>query len=226
MLVDFHSSFADLMDSLLTLFRISTSDNWSELMTPAVAQAPVRSCGDDCVPQGVDLLKLYNSTGDTSFLVQARELFRGCQTADELNAMREIIACEYPDPDTGLCQVCHCTNVQKVTTVRFLVLLCRMKTKVTHLLWRQSTCGTSELVGYLIFTLFLCCSNFILLNLVMAVLMQELQSAIQSSEKKSKSGLGMLMSVSAATSKWYADSNCPCACARKTFAHACMGACS
>jgi hypothetical protein len=58
------------------------------------------------------------------------------------------------------------------------------------------------MVGYLIFTLFLCCSNFILLNLVMAVLMQELQSAIQSSEKKSRTGLGMLMSVSAATSKW------------------------
>jgi hypothetical protein len=38
-----------------------------------------------------------------------------------------------------------------------------------------STCGTSEIVGYGIFTIFLCCSNFILLNLVMAVLMQELQ---------------------------------------------------
>jgi len=35
------------------------------------------------------------------------------------------------------------------------------------------TCG-KEHVGYVIFTVFLCMSNFILLNLVMAVLMQEL----------------------------------------------------
>ena len=37
------------------------------------------------------------------------------------------------------------------------------------------TCGGTDIVGYLIFTVFLCISNFILLNLVMAVLMQELQ---------------------------------------------------
>jgi len=36
------------------------------------------------------------------------------------------------------------------------------------------TCGKAQ-VGYVIFTVFLCMSNFILLNLVMAVLMQELQ---------------------------------------------------
>jgi len=35
------------------------------------------------------------------------------------------------------------------------------------------TCGKAH-VGYVIFTVFLCMSNFILLNLVMAVLMQEL----------------------------------------------------
>jgi hypothetical protein len=98
---------------------------------------------------------------------------------------------------------------------------------VTRHLCVQSTCGTSEMVGYLIFTLFLCCSNFILLNLVMAVLMQELQSAIQSSEKKAKSGLGMLMSVSAATSKWYADSNCRPTRARKnTQRFSCALACA
>jgi hypothetical protein len=66
----------------------------------------------------------------------------------------------------------------------------------------QGTCGTVDFLGYGIFTVFLCCSNFILLNLVMAVLMQELQNAINASERKGKSGLNMLMQVSAATSKW------------------------
>ena len=105
LLVDFHASFRDLGDSLLTLFRISTSDNWSELMTAAVAQAPERSCGDECIALGVSLLKQYSSTGDNVFLIEARELFKGCQTTEELNGMSEILACEHPDPDTGMCQV-------------------------------------------------------------------------------------------------------------------------
>jgi len=66
----------------------------------------------------------------------------------------------------------------------------------------EGTCGKTDIIGYLIFTIFLCISNFILLNLVMAVLMQELQSAIHASQRKSSPGLSMLMNVSAATSKW------------------------
>ena len=40
------------------------------------------------------------------------------------------------------------------------------------------TCGKADIVGYGIFTIFLCISNFILLNLVMAVLMRELQVSL------------------------------------------------
>lgn len=53
----------------------------------------------------------------------------------------------------------------------------------------------------MVFSFFLCLSNFILLNLVMAVLMQELQEAMQRSQK-TQSSLSVLMSVSAAANKW------------------------
>ncbi len=65
-----------------------------------------------------------------------------------------------------------------------------------------STCGSAEFLGYGIFSFFLLASNFILLNLVMAVLMQELGRAMAAAHKKSSTGLSMLMSVSDATSKW------------------------
>jgi hypothetical protein len=65
-----------------------------------------------------------------------------------------------------------------------------------------STCGSAEFLGYGIFSFFLLASNFILLNLVMAVLMQELGRAMAAAHKKNSTGLSMLMSVSDATSKW------------------------
>ena len=168
-LVDFHATFENLADALLTLFRIGTSDNWSELMTATVRQPGSRPEGDENFAATENLLRLYNSTGDASYLKSARSLFPSCMTADEVNKLSSVLSCRYPDRDTGEC---------------------------------QGTCGTVDFLGYGIFTVFLCCSNFILLNLVMAVLMQELQNAINASERKGKSGLNMLMQVSAATSKW------------------------
>jgi hypothetical protein len=64
------------------------------------------------------------------------------------------------------------------------------------------TCGNYTIAS-IIFSGFLAMSNFILLNLVMAVLMQELSSAISSSDrKKTTETLSVLVGVSQATAKW------------------------
>ena len=68
-LIDFHATFANLMDALLTLFRISTSDNWSELMMAAVRQ-PGRRGEESDVAVATELLQRYNSTGDVYHLIR------------------------------------------------------------------------------------------------------------------------------------------------------------
>jgi len=165
-LLDYHASFRDLGMALLTLFRISTSDNWSEIMDACTMEPEGRPSGKEAADKVKELLRMYNATGDMRPIFLAREELPGCQTAGELAALSDEIFCEFPD-EFGAC---------------------------------PTTCG-GEFVASALFSFFLCASSFILLNLVMAVLMQELQNAIAVSSK-SKSSLSVLMSVSAATNKW------------------------
>ncbi len=36
--------------------------------------------------------------------LQARNLFRSCVTTDEVHRMSEVLTCQYPDFDSGLCE--------------------------------------------------------------------------------------------------------------------------
>lgn len=166
-LLDYHASFKDLGMALLTLFRISTSDNWSEIMDACTLEPDGRPSGGDAIEKVKELIEQYRATGKMQYLSQARIELPVCQTAGELSALEDFVSCEYPDLQSGTC---------------------------------PTTCG-NNLVSSTLFSFFLCASSFILLNLVMAVLMQELQNAIAVSSK-SKSSLSVLMSVSAATNKW------------------------
>jgi len=169
-LLEHHASFSNLGMALLTLFRICTADNWSEIMAACSLRAGPRVFDGNATQMAMESLRRFNATGDVRDIHTARSILPGCQSATEINALDEIISCAIRDPLTGLC---------------------------------PSNCGNME-VSSLLFSMFLCASNFVLLNLVMAVLMQELQAsmdAVVKSETKKKS-LSVLLSVSSATSKW------------------------
>jgi len=164
----YHASFRNLGMALLTLFRICTADNWSEVMHAASLTLEARPVPD---PLGAvrEHLVGYNSTGDVREIRRARLLLPGCQSAEELAALDEFVSCRHRDRLTGQC---------------------------------PSTCG-SKAFSSILFSMFLCAGNFVLLNLVMAVLMQELQASLTAAASREQNkSLSVLLSVSAATSKW------------------------
>jgi hypothetical protein len=133
-LLDMHATFTNSGVALLTLFRIATGDDWSNIMGSTSMEAGPRS-SPNATKIALELLRLYNYTQDLNFLEQARHTLPICQTQDELATLSEIISCEDED----------------------------------YLGYCQSTCG-SYLMSSLIFTTFLCASQFVLLNLVIFLL--------------------------------------------------------
>ena len=161
-----HATFEDIGMSFLTLFRIATGDNWSEVMNSCQLEPGPRRSGDAAVRTAISYIKEYIATGSYTYLEMARSELPACQTLEELEAMKEVVTCRYPD-EFGSC---------------------------------PSTCGV-KIISNLLFSAFLCASNFILLNLVMAVLMQELQAAIVEPEVKANMAVASLVAMSKATSK-------------------------
>jgi len=159
-----HANFRDIGMAFLTLFRISTGDNWSEIMQSCSLQPGLRPF-EDSLQRAKLFLQEYQVSHDPLLLDFAMQELPVCQTEEELLELRGLVSCVYPD-SFGRC---------------------------------PSTCGIKELSN-LLFSAFLCASNFILLNLVMAVLMQELQAAIVApSEKVRTDGVVALMQINKAT---------------------------
>jgi hypothetical protein len=130
-LLDPHATFTNTGIALLTLFRIATGDDWSNIMGSTSMEAGIRQSGSNATAQALDFMLRYNATLDIQMLKMARKALPICQTSEELASLSAIISCEEED-FLGYC---------------------------------PSTCG-SYLLSSLVFTVFLCVSQFVLLNLV------------------------------------------------------------
>eukprot|EP00291_Cryptomonas_curvata_P014439 CAMPEP_0172153224 /NCGR_PEP_ID=MMETSP1050-20130122/1310_1 /TAXON_ID=233186 /ORGANISM="Cryptomonas curvata, Strain CCAP979/52" /LENGTH=988 /DNA_ID=CAMNT_0012821705 /DNA_START=410 /DNA_END=3377 /DNA_ORIENTATION=- len=170
-LLDPHATFTNTGIALLSLFRIATGDDWSNIMGSTSMEAGIRPSGSNSTARALDFMLRYNATLDPGMLEMARKALPICQTSEELASLSAIISCEEED-FLGYC---------------------------------PSTCG-SYLLSSLVFTVFLCVSQFVLLNLVMGVLMRELSAAISSAQRKTDSqtsaSISVLLSVNAATNNW------------------------
>ena len=131
--LDAHATFMNSGVALLTLFRISTGDDWSNIMGSTSMEAGPRA-HPNATSIALKYLHLFNSTQNPSYLKEARNALPICQSSDELASLSAIISCEDED-FLGYC---------------------------------PSTCG-SYLLSSLIFTVFLCASQFVLLNLVSSI---------------------------------------------------------
>jgi hypothetical protein len=95
-LVDAHATFEELGITLLTLFRICTSDNWSQIMDATMQEAPSRRFDFDTTISMVrSAITDYLATGNSTALDSARELLPRCQTEAELYALRDVVSCAY-----------------------------------------------------------------------------------------------------------------------------------
>mmetsp|Transcript_36006 Transcript_36006/g.86996 ORF Transcript_36006/g.86996 Transcript_36006/m.86996 type:complete len:1485 (+) Transcript_36006:2-4456(+) len=165
--LDAHATFENLGQALITLFRISTSDNWAPLMDATMQMVPERPLPfDENIALARENIQLFLATGNQTYQAAFREALPLCQSEAELAALSDVIGC-VDRTEFGNC---------------------------------ATTCG-NQFASSIVFSFFLCLSNFILLNLVMAVLMQELQEAMTMSTR-TKSSLTVLTAVSAATNKW------------------------
>jgi hypothetical protein len=136
-LLDSHATFTNTGIALLTLFRIATGDDWSNIMGSTSMEAGVRLGGSNATARALDLLMQYNATLDPKMLDMARKALPVCQTSEELAFLSTIISCD----------------------------------EETFLGYCPSTCG-SYLLSSLVFTVFLCVSQFVLLNLVFPLSIQ------------------------------------------------------
>ena len=133
-LLDPHATFTNTGIALLSLFRIATGDDWSNIMGSTSMEAGIRQYGNNATARALDFMLRYNSTLDPEMLEMARKALPVCQTSEELAFLSAIISCDEED-FLGYC---------------------------------PSTCG-SYLLSSLVFTVFLCVSQFVLLNLVRTV---------------------------------------------------------
>ena len=86
-----HSSFTNLGMALLTLFRVSTGDDWSTQMD-AVARDPGPRPANATGLALAALLR-FNRTRDPGALEVARAALPLCQTGEELDSLRAVITC-------------------------------------------------------------------------------------------------------------------------------------
>ena len=90
-----HVSFSDLGIAMLTLFRVCTNDNWSDIMAITSLEPPLRPLGfDDTVSLARVEISRYLENGNQTALVESKKLLRGCLTEEELYALRDVISCQ------------------------------------------------------------------------------------------------------------------------------------
>jgi hypothetical protein len=93
-LLDMHVSFSNLGMAMLTLFRVCTNDNWSDIMAITSLEPPFRPLGfGDTVSLARVEITRYLESGNQTALVESKKLLRGCQTEEELYALRDVISC-------------------------------------------------------------------------------------------------------------------------------------
>ena len=148
-----YANFQHVAAAALALFRVATSDSWSQLMRQASLNAAEFPRAPDALAQATaQLSALPNATDTLTFedalmrddiARQVRQQLGGCLTTEELEHLRarRLVDCSYS--------------------------------------WQQdferecqSTCGQDT--AALFFTLYLCISNLLLINLLLAVLMKQL----------------------------------------------------
>ena len=148
-----YANFQHVAAAALALFRVATSDSWSQLMRQASLNSAEFPRAPDALAQATaQLSALPNATDTLTFedalmrddiARQVRQQLGGCLTTEELEHLRarRLVDCSYS--------------------------------------WQQdferecqSTCGQDT--AALFFTLYLCISNLLLINLLLAVLMKQL----------------------------------------------------
>lgn len=93
-LLDFHSSFENLGMAMLTLFRVCTNDNWSDIMAITSLELPLRPLGFDAtVARARVELQDWVITGNRTALLAAQSLLSICQSSEELAALQDVITC-------------------------------------------------------------------------------------------------------------------------------------
>jgi len=160
--------------ALVTLLSMNTADTWSRIMRYLALSPGIRT---GTMSDVRILLMKYSRTGDMKDLQKVRGLLPGCQTAQELNELSDVLDCSS--------QWGNASND------------C------------ASTCGNMAL-SYLMCIVFFCLTSLVILNLLLAVLMQSLQEhqqKISDQELAAESGksggnVNLLMNVSKAATGW------------------------
>ena len=156
--------------AVVTLLSMNTADTWSRVMNYLSLSPGVRKSGENAVPQARIQLLQYLQTREIGYLHEARALLPGCQTADELEALSDVVDCSSKASEA-----------------------CR------------STCGNMT-GAILLCIVFFCLTTLIILNLLLAVLMQSLQEYQEQVSKQNRKqdggNVNLLMNVSKAASGW------------------------
>ena len=158
--------------ALVTLLSMNTADTWSRVMKYLSLSPGVRVSGENAVPQARIQLMRYLQTREINYLYEARALLPGCQTADEIDALSDVVDCS---------------------------------SKAGHAC--MSTCGNMT-IAYLLCNVFICLTSLIILNLLLAVLLESLQDhqdkVASSNRNDTKEGgsVSRLINISKAASSW------------------------
>jgi len=160
--------------ALVTLLSMNTADTWSRIMRFLALSPGIRT---GTMSDVRILLMKYSKTGDMKDLQKVRGLLPGCQTAQELSELSDVLDCSSQwGNDSNEC---------------------------------ASTCGNMAL-SYLMCIIFFCLTSLVILNLLLAVLMQSLQENQQkisnqdlaAESGKSGGNVNLLMNVSKAATGW------------------------
>jgi len=158
--------------ALVTLLSISTADTWTRVLKYLSLSPGVRKSGENAVPQARIQLMRYLQTREINYLYEARALLPGCQAADELNALSDVVDCS---------------------------------SKAGHAC--MSTCGNMT-IAYLLCNVFICLTTLIILNLLLAVLLESLQDHQETVASSNPNGtqdggsVSRLINISRAASSW------------------------
>ena len=158
--------------AMVTLLSMNTADTWSRVMKYLSLSPGVRRSGENAVPQARIQLMRFLQTREINYLYEARALLPGCQTADELDELSDVVNCS---------------------------------SKAGHAC--MSTCGNMT-IAYLLCNVFICLTSLIILNLLLAVLLESLQDhqdkVASSNQNGTQDGgsVSRLINISRAASSW------------------------
>ena len=163
--------------AMVALLAINTADSWSRAMRYLSLSAGTR--GEDAITIARGHLQDFLDTRDQTYLLEARMALPGCQSADELRQLEDVLDCR------------HKYGAQCM-----------------------GTCGNKALATVLC-ALFFCITSLVILNVLLAVLMQSLQEHQEKIKEKKKkeeesrksgsdgmSNVQVLMNVSRAAAEW------------------------